>query len=135
MADPVKKDAHYSIEAIEGLAELALHEPLREWASAGLANTRERLFLRAFAHDRELRPDAPFTDQAQPGYSGPDAKRDGTPVAPFPEPHDPERDRLRKISERHRDGVAGDAWLAANGRRRGGEPPADEQTDGGDSGE
>lgn len=129
LADPVKKEAHDSLTAIEGLAQLALHEPLREWAAAGLANTSERLFLKAFAHDRGLRPDAPFPDQVLPGYAGPDAKRDGTPVAPFPEPHDPERDRQRESAERHRGDEGYDPALTAKRyeARNGGtpEPEAD----------
>jgi hypothetical protein len=127
LADPIKKDAHDSLTVIEGLAELALNEPLREKAAAGLASTQERLFLKAFAHDRSLRPDAPFTDQVEPGYTGPDLKRDGTPVAPFPEPHDPERDRQREKVERHRGDEGYDPTLTAKRyeARNGGTPEAD----------
>ena len=127
--DPIRKDASDSLTAIEGLAQLALAEPLRERAAAGLASPQERLSLKAFAHERSLRPDAPFPDQVQLGYAGPDVKRDGTPISPFPEPPDAERDRLRQISERQRDGVAGDAWLEAQGRRRGGAPEGSESPD------
>lgn len=121
MADPIKKDAHDSLTAIEGLTELALAEPLRELAAAGLANAHERLSLKAFAHDRGLRPDAPFPEQIEPGYSGPDAKRDGTPVSPFPEPHDPKRDELRERAERARGGESTAAVEARYAARDGGE--------------
>jgi hypothetical protein len=118
LADPVKKDAHDSMTLIEGLALLALNEPLRERAAAGLANVQERLFLKAFAHDRSLRPDAPFPDQVEPGYSGPDVNRHGTPANPFPEPHDPERDRLRERAERNRTGGEPSAAAEARYHRR-----------------
>ena len=115
---------HDTLTAIEGLAQLALNEPLRELAAAGLASPRERLYLKAFAHDRSLRPDAPFTDQVEPGYSGPDVKRDGTPANPFPELHDPERDRQRERVEHLREG--GEPAAAAEARyARRGEPSAD----------
>jgi hypothetical protein len=131
LADPIKKDAHDSMTAIEGLALLALNEPLREKAAAGLASAHERLFLKAFAHDRLLRPDAPFPDQVEPEYSGPDVTRHGTPANPFPESHDPERDRLREQIERHAgpafDPAADDARRARRSSDAAGdddEPPA-----------
>lgn len=118
-ADPVMRDAKHAMDALRLLAELAGAEPMRELAMAGLANARERLALNNFAAERGLRPDAGFTDQVQPGYSGPTVERDGFPNAPFPEPHDPERDRQRRDSERHRDRAAADQWMADE-RRWGG---------------
>ncbi len=99
-ADPAKRDARDALDVIEGLTELALAEPIRELAAAGFASASERVALKAFAHDRGLRPDAPFTAQVEPGYAGPSVEHAGTPVNPFPEPHDPERDRQRAQVER-----------------------------------
>lgn len=99
-ADPAKRDARDSMDTIEGLTELALAEPIRELAAAGFASASERVALKSFAHDRGLRPDAPFTAQVEPGYAGPSLDNGGTPLNPFPEPHDPERDRQRAQVER-----------------------------------
>jgi len=98
-ADPEKRDARDTLDTVEGLVELALAEPIRELAAAGFANVHERVALKSFAGDRGLRPDAPFPDQVMPGYAGPTANS-GTPVNPFPEPHDPERDRQRAVVAR-----------------------------------
>lgn len=98
-ADPAKRDARDALDGIEGLSKLALAEPLRELAAAGFASASERVYLKSFAADRGLRPDAPFTAQVEPGYSGPSTEH-GTPLNPFPEPHDPERDEHRAQMER-----------------------------------
>jgi len=98
-ADPVHRAARDELDAIEGMAELALAEPIRELAAAGFATASERAALKAFAADRSLRPDAPFAAQVEPGYAGPTVADAGFPNAPFPEPHDAERDRQRQRVE------------------------------------
>lgn len=116
-ADPVRREAKHTRDAIEGLTELALNEPLREVAAAGLANVHERVYLKAFALDRKLREDVAFPDQVEAGYTGPDVERNGYPANPFPEPHDPARDEVRAKMERHAgpsfDPAADDARRAA----------------------
>lgn len=69
-----------------------------------LLGRRESLYLKAFASQRGLRPDVPFPDQVEPDYGGPTVERDGHPNNPYPEPHDPERDRQRERAERNRVG-------------------------------
>lgn len=115
-ADPAKKDARDALDVIEALTQLALAEPLREHAAAGLASPQERLFLKAFAHDRGLRPDHSFLEQMEPGYTGPDVKRHGTPASPFPEPHDPERERQRHRVEQLRDPSGGESSAEVEAR-------------------
>ena len=133
-ADPIKRDAQDTLDTIEGLNELALHEPLREQAAAGLLGTRERLFLKVFADQRGLRPDVPFPDQVEPGYSGPDVKTAGTPLNPFPEPHDPKRDEQRAVVDRIGRDTTTPADTAARYAARGGKPvePGGEPAEPGD---
>jgi hypothetical protein len=102
-ADPVQRDARDELDVIEGLAQLALAEPVRELAHAGLGSSMERTAAKAFAADRGLRPDVPFPAQIEPGYAGVTVEAHGFPNAPFPEPNDPERDRQRERAERLRD--------------------------------
>ena len=120
--DPAKRDARDALDVIEGLTELALAEPIRELAAAGFASASERVALKAFAHDRGLRPDAPFTDQVEPGYAGPSVEHAGTPVNPFPEPHDPQRDQQRAKVERMARDTEDPAATAARYEERGGQP-------------
>jgi len=120
-ADPLKRDARHALDAIEGLVELTLNEPLRELAAAGLASARERLYLKAFADQRDLRPDAPFPAQVDGGYSGPTVQA-GTPLNPFPESHDPKRDALRAQVERIGRDTTTPADTAARYEARGKQP-------------
>ncbi len=121
-ADPAKRDARDTLDVIEGLVELALAEPVQELALAGLATVSERVALKAFADQRGLRPDAPFTAQVEPGYAGPSVEHAGTPVNPFPESHDPERDRQRAQMERIGRDAADPADTVARYEARGEQP-------------
>lgn len=98
-ASPVKRDARYSVEAIETLAKLALAEPARELAVAGFATVSERIALKHLADTAGMRPDAPFIPQLDsPPSNG------GVPLGVFPEPFDPDHDQQRKDVERLRIG-------------------------------
>lgn len=134
-ADPIKRDAQDALDAIKGLAEVALAEPQRELAMAGLATASQRLALLNFAAERGLRPDASFAEQVQPGYSGPSVEGDGYPSAPFPEPHDPQRDQQRERVGHLRNGARADEWLAQE-RRSGGlaSPPPEPRHEAPDGG-
>jgi hypothetical protein len=96
------------------LADLALAEPVRELAHAGLGTSMERIAAKAFAADRGLRPDVPFPVQVEANYGGVTVESNGFPNAPFPEPHDRERDRQRQKAETMRD--AGERASDAEGR-------------------
>jgi hypothetical protein len=137
-ADPIKRSAQEELDVIEELTKLALAEPIRELAHAGLLAARERLPLKTFAFQHQLREDQPFMDQIEPGYTGPTVERDGYPMSPHPEPHDPERDMQRVAVERHRGDEGYDPALTAKryeariSAGRNGVPTPYQQIDGAD---
>jgi len=100
-ADPVAKAARHELDALEGVAQYALNEPVRELAMSGLASHKEQGRLKEWSAEYRVRPDVPFLAQIEPDYRGPTIEADGFPNAPFPEPHDPALDALReKVARR-----------------------------------